>query len=100
MPPIDRPRRIDSESCTSARKRKRRTPDENTAPATTRTSLKRRKSLVDGPNDDTDNMDLDSGASVHDDDEYSQSGEHVCLVFLGALDLWRIFFGNYLDFYN
>ncbi|CCO28091.1 hypothetical protein BN14_02083 [Rhizoctonia solani AG-1 IB] len=77
MPPIDRPRRIDSESCTSARKRKRRTPDENTAPATTRTSLKRRKSLVDGPNDDTDNMDLDSGASVHDDDEYSQSDEHL-----------------------
>ncbi|CAE6400561.1 unnamed protein product [Rhizoctonia solani] len=77
MPPIDRPRRIDSESCTSARKRKRRTPDENTAPATTRTSLKRRKSLVDGPNDDTDNMDLDSAASVHDDDEYSQSDEHL-----------------------
>ncbi|KAF8758665.1 Protein tyrosine kinase [Rhizoctonia solani] len=76
MPPVDRPRRIDSESCNSARKRKRRTLDENTAPVTTRTSLKRRKSLVDGPGDETDNMDLDSGASVHDGDEYSQSGEH------------------------
>ncbi|KAF8682708.1 Protein tyrosine kinase [Rhizoctonia solani] len=77
MPPVDRPRRIDSESCNSARKRKRRTLDENTAPVTTRTSLKRRKSLVDGPGDETDNMDLDSGASVHDGDEYSQSDEHL-----------------------
>ncbi|CAE6436772.1 unnamed protein product [Rhizoctonia solani] len=77
MPPVDRPRRLDSESCNSARKRKRRTPDENTAPTTTRSSLKRRKSLVDGPGDDTDTMDLDSGASVHDGDEYSQSDEHL-----------------------
>ncbi|CAE6516898.1 unnamed protein product [Rhizoctonia solani] len=77
MPPVDRPRRIDSESCNSARKRKRRTPDENTAPTTTRSSLKRRKSLADGPGDDTDTMDLDSGASVHDADEYSQSDEHL-----------------------
>ncbi|CAE6429277.1 unnamed protein product [Rhizoctonia solani] len=77
MPPVDRPRRLDSESCNSARKRKRRTPDENTAPTTTRSSLKRRKSLVNGPGDDTDTMDLDSGASVHDGDEYSQSDEHL-----------------------
>ncbi|CAE6475030.1 unnamed protein product [Rhizoctonia solani] len=77
MPPVDRPRRIDSESCNSARKRKRRTPDENTAPTATRSSLKRRKSLADGPGDDTDTMDLDSGASVHDADEYSQSDEHL-----------------------
>ncbi|KAH7340753.1 kinase-like domain-containing protein [Rhizoctonia solani] len=77
MPPVDRHRRIDSESCNSARKRKRRTPDENTAPTATRSSLKRRKSLADGPGDDTDTMDLDSGASVHDGDEYSQSDEHL-----------------------
>ncbi|KAG8734088.1 hypothetical protein FRC11_012238 [Ceratobasidium sp. 423] len=77
MPPVDRPRRLDSESCNSARKRKRRTPDENTAPTTTRSSLKRRKSVVDAPGDDTDTMDLDSGASVHDGDEYSQSDEHL-----------------------
>ncbi|CAE6520900.1 unnamed protein product [Rhizoctonia solani] len=77
MPPVDRPRRLDSESCNSARKRKRRTHDENTAPTTTRSSLKRRKSVVDAPGDDTDTMDLDSGASARDDDEYSQSDEHL-----------------------
>ncbi|CAE6510728.1 unnamed protein product [Rhizoctonia solani] len=76
MPPAD-PRRLDSESCNSARKRKRRTPDENAAPTLTNSSLKRRKSLVDGPGDDTDTMDLDSGASVHNEDEYSQSDEHL-----------------------
>ncbi|KDN51792.1 hypothetical protein RSAG8_00340, partial [Rhizoctonia solani AG-8 WAC10335] len=76
MPP-DYPRRLDSESCNSARKRKRRNLDENTVPTTKRSSLKRRKSVVNGPGDDTDTMDLDSGASVHDGDEYSQSDEHL-----------------------
>ncbi|KAG9105897.1 hypothetical protein FRC07_009067, partial [Ceratobasidium sp. 392] len=83
--PLDRPRRLDSAtySSGSARKRKRRTLDENAAPAATRTSLKRRKSVVeeppDGDGDDTDAMDLDSEASTHDDDDESQtqSDEHL-----------------------
>ncbi|KAG8743688.1 hypothetical protein FRC10_011561 [Ceratobasidium sp. 414] len=84
MPPLDRPRRLDSAtySSGSARKRKRRALDENTAPATTRTSLKRRKSVVEvppgGDGDDTDAMELDSEASTHGDDEsQTQSDEHL-----------------------
>lgn len=87
MPTVSRPRRLDSESCNSARKRKRRTPDEHTAPPATRSGLKRRKSVVQVHDDDddddddeedddeeTDTMDLDSGTSVQDGDEQAQSG--------------------------
>lgn len=76
--PLDRPRRFESATYSSgSNKRKRRALDENTAPAATRTGLKRRKSVVEGPVDDedTDAMELDSGASTHGDDEsQTQSG--------------------------
>lgn len=77
MPPVDRARRVDSD----CRKRKRRTGDENMAPPATRTSLKRRKSVMEAV-EDTDTMDLDSGASVHEDDEQAQSGECVNCDFI------------------
>lgn len=85
MPPLSRTRRLDSTTYAGVRKRKRRTPDENAIPVAARAGLKRRKSVVEAPDDEdededetTDAMELDSGASTHEGDEsQTQSGRFV-----------------------